>query len=247
MAERLEAAQAEDEAKAQSEDTARRVAYMRRNGIDLKGNDGKKTGTTAFNANGVETRLNQLARKNSLSADETEEIAALMNAASDMPGGTGAMSRIIRDNNTTKTFMRAAGAAYARDGSVRSKLSGDAGASYYTEQFGPGGKDQSSDPNDNRWQSVQNFATFKSDDPESYNNQIKNRSPNYQTGLSQSGGLDGALGEYLGQLDDDDLLNIRMDDKLLNSIDSQNRADFETFYRRREQNGPGVNNNQNGN
>lgn len=243
MRERLEAAQAEDEAKAQSEDTARRVAYMRRNGIDLKDNNGKKTGTTTFNANGVEKRLKQLARKNSLNADETEEIAALMNAASDMPGGTGAMSRIIRDNNTTKTFMRAAGAAYARDSSVRSKLSGDAGASYYTEQFGPGGKDQNSGPNDNRWQSIQNFATFKSDDPASYDNQIKNRSPNYQTGLSQSGGLGGALGEYLQSLSPDDLRNIRMDDKLLNSIDSQNRADFERFYRDYF----GANNNQNGN
>lgn len=246
MAERLEAAQAEDEAKAQSEDTARRVAYMRRNGIDLKDNNGKKTGTTAFNANGVEKRLKQLAQKNSLNADETEEIAALMNAASDMPGGTGAMSRIIRGNDTTKTFMRAAGAAYARDGSVRSKLSGDAGASYYTEQFGPGGKDQSSDPNDNSWQNIQNFAKFKESDLPGYNEQIKNRSPNYQTGLSQSGGEGGALGEYLGTLSLDDLRNIKMDDKLLNSIDSENRRVFEAHYDR-IQNGPGVNNNQNGN
>lgn len=223
MKERLEAAQAEDEARSYNENISRRVASMRRGGIQTDG------GLRNFNADGVNARLSELALKDRLNENEIEEVGALMHAASDMPGGTGAMARIIRAGNTSTAFMRAAGTAYSRDTSIQNKLAGDAGASYFTEQFTPGGAGQT----DEIPSALSSFDTFKRQDSTGYEGQIKRRAASYQVGLSQSGGENGALGEYLDTLEAQDFERIAGDSRLLNGIDKDNQDTFFKVYRER--------------
>lgn len=178
---------------------------------------------TIFGSEGIQKRLEELSTEESLTGDQQEEVAALMHAAAGIPGGTGAMGRVIRNSNTTSAFMRAAGKAYSRDGDVQNKLAGDAGAAMFTENFTPGGIAGYSE----------NFDTFKkkmeaiSSDPKkgllNYNDMIKKRTKSYEVGLNQSGL---AFEEYLDTLTTPDYQRIMDDDKLLGSIDPTDREKF---------------------
>ena len=217
IAKRLDAAAAEDQAKAINEDVGRRVAAMKRDGIETD------KGRMIFGRDGIKKRLEELSREDTLTYDQEEEVAALMHAAAGVPGGAGAMGGVIRDNKTTTAFMRAAGKAYSRDGDVQNKLAGDAGAAMFTENFTPGGTAGYSENFDAFKKRMEAIPSNPKEGSLNYNDMIKKRTKSYEVGLNQSGS---AFDEYLDTLTALDYQRIMDDDKLLGSIDPTDREKF---------------------
>lgn len=178
---------------------------------------------TIFGSEGIQKRLGELSTKESLTGDQQEEVAALMHAAAGIPGGTGAMGRVIRNSNTTSAFMRAAGMAYSRDGDVQNKLAGDAGAAMFTENFTPGGTEGYSENFDAFKKKMEAIPSNPKKGSLNYNDMIKKRTKSYEVGLNQSGL---AFEEYLNTLTAPDYQRIMDDDKLLGSIDPTDREKF---------------------
>ena len=204
------------EDKAWNDGIEQSVAGMRRNGIKMNDDTYKM-----FDKQGIEDRLGELASKDTLDDKDKKEVAALMHAASSVAGGTSAMGNVIRGKKgeVNKAFMEAAGAAYLRDSSVRTKLTGDVGASMYVEQFTPGGEGGKY----NDFDDFKNNRKAATDSSLNYKDQIKKRTKSYEVGLNQSGD---AFEEYLHTLNGADCQRIIADDKLLGSIDPGDRQKF---------------------
>lgn len=207
---RYNAREAAAEAEFRNQAIQERLSLLRRNGIDGH----------AFNLDGIRDRLRVLEQSDLNDPEHGEdrrlEIQALLSGASEMSGGGRVMSDIIR-NTSNREFMRVVGDSMNVDSSVRKKLNEkDALGAGYAEEFTPGGRGSRGD------EELDSFTSYVNNvlGPDGVRDQIRHRARTYEAGLNQSGA---ALDDYLHTLTHEDAQAIRNDEKLLNSLASNDR------------------------
>lgn len=215
---RYEAMRAGIRAKDQDQAINDRLALMQSSGIMV---GGQRSAYTLDNLSARMRELETASRSRALSSDEQSEMAALARGMVSQKGGAGMLNNIVRDagrqENGSQTlnsnFMSSLGQIYNDDSAVAGKMvEKDGGMGGYMEKFMPGGAGGDS------------FDSYLADTGDGgYAANAAKRIKSHEAGLNQSGE---AFKHYLGTLDKNQTQAIMDNPTLLNSLDTDNRAQF---------------------
>lgn len=188
------------------------IASMKRNGIVIRNERGEEIGRRDYGVEGIQERLAQLSRMQTLDDSQRREVASLSRAAlndPDLKGGGRAVGGALRSDEASAAFKMAMGDALQNDSAMRAKLSEkDAAAASYGESFMANGNNRSVLENGGP---ATTFEQHRDNNGEDINKRIKS----YEMGISQSGA---ARGEYLDSLQESDFRRIVGDERLMNGL-----------------------------